>query len=161
MDSIITSHNTKLLNPSPQSSSCNCKGGVTNCPVEGKCLQQDVVYTAEVKSGEDTKVYIGSTQEFKSRYITHKSNFKLPAYENATTLSAHIWSLQHSNIPYTIQWRIIAKARSYSPESKRCGLCTTEKAKILFYPDSNLINKRSEIMGKCRHRAKHKLNSFK
>ena len=28
------------------------------------------------------------------------------------------------------------------------------------YPDDNLLNKRSEIIAKCRHRRKHKINPF-
>ena len=162
MDTIITSHNTKILNPGIIStSSCNCKGGVESCPVEGKCLQSDVVYSAEVKTEQESKIYIGSTQDFKGRYITHLSNTRLPAYENATCLSTYIWSLKRTNTAYTIQWKILARARSYCPESGRCGLCSTEKARILFYQGTNLINKRSEIMAKCRHRAKHKLDSMR
>ena len=160
MDSILARHNTKILSPTDSSSAtCNCRGGVEACPVEGKCLQKDVVYSAEVQTDQGTMVYIGSTQDFKSRHTTHLSNFRLPKYDNATSLSTHIWSLQRENTAYSIRWRIIARARSYCPESKRCGLCTTEKARILFYPGNNLINKKSEIMGKCRHRAKHKLDA--
>ena len=161
MDSILTSHNAKILNPSNLSTaSCNCKGGAESCPVEGQCLQSDVVYSAEVKTEQDSKVYIGSTQDFKARFTTHLSNTRLPAYENATSLSTYIWSLKKNNTAYSIKWKILAKARSYCPESGRCGLCSAEKARILFYPGTNLINKRSEIMAKCRHRAKHKLDSM-
>ena len=138
-----------------------CKGGVESCPVQGKCLTKDVVYSAEVTTVEESKVYIGSTQELKGRINTHLSNSRLPAYENATSLSTYLWGLKRSNIQFTIQWKILARARSYSPETGHCGLCTTEKAKILFYKGDNLINKRNEIMAKCRHRAKHKLDSIK
>ena len=162
MDSLLASHNSKLLSNNTSSlPSCNCKGGATSCPVAGKCLQSDVVYSADVKTEQDSMVYLGSTQDFKSRYTTHLSNSRLPQYENATSLSTYLWSLKRNNIPYTLQWSILARARSYCPETGRCGLCTTEKARILFYRGINLINKRSEVMSKCRHRAKHKLSAIK
>ena len=161
MGAAISFHNSKLLNsgtnPDPK---CNCRGGVTTCPVGGKCLQEDVVYTAEVESEGVTHTYIGSSQEFKSRFIQHKSNFKLPKYEHATTLSTHIWSLSKANKQFNIVWKILARARSYSPETKKCGLCIAEKAKILFFQGTNLLNKRSEVMSKCRHRAKFKLSAL-
>ena len=140
---------------------CNCKGGPVNCPFNGNCLQNDVVYEAEVITIQEARPYIGATQDFKGRYTTHMSNTKLEKYENATSLATYIWSLKRKNIEYRINWKILCKARSYCPESGKCNLCITEKSKILFYKGRNLINKRSEIMAKCRHRAKHKLESVK
>ena len=85
------------------------------------------------------------------------SSFKLHNYKHVTSLSSHVWSLKESNTNYTLKWSIIARANAYTPETKRCSLCLTEKAKILYFKGSGLLNKRSEIMSKCRHRAKHKL----
>ena len=56
-----------------------------------------------------------------------------------------------------VTWRIVKKAKAYNPESKRCSLCLTEKFEIANYPDRNLLNKRTEIIAKCRHRRKHLL----
>ena len=36
----------------------------------------------------------------------------------------------------------------------------TEKFEIANYPDDNILNKRTEIIAKCRHRRKHLLTSF-
>jgi len=81
--------------------------------------------------------------------ISHKkSTIEAKMVESAEDLFRRMrWKLFH----------FIAKAKSYNPEAKKCHLCITEKAKILYYRGEGLLNKRSEIMAKCRHRAKHKL----
>lgn len=161
MDAMIAGHNAKVISSSIPSTApaCNCRGGAPSCPLDGQCLQQDVVYQVDVKTDQDTKVYIGSTQDFKVRYRAHISSSKKPAYRESTKLSTYLWSLKDEDTDYTLQWRIIARARSYCPETGRCGLCTSEKMHILFYRGGNMLNKRSEIMAKCRHRAKHKLQA--
>ena len=118
----------------------------------------NVVYKASVSKGEHVSTYIGSTQKFKERYNQHMLSFRNQAYRNSTSLPSYIWSLKESNVEYSVKWSIISKAKAYTPEQKRCHLCITEKAKILYCKDPNLINKRSEIMSKCRHRAKYKLS---
>ena len=61
--SIINKHNRKLLNPNKndeKTEECNCRGGLENCPVQGKCREKDVLYNADIKiDGEDEKLYIG------------------------------------------------------------------------------------------------------
>ena len=48
---------------------CNCRKP-SECPLEGRCLEQCLIYKATVSSN-------GSTgQSFKSRYTAHKSSFK-------------------------------------------------------------------------------------
>ena len=132
-----------------------------NCPVNGRCGESNVVYKASVSKGEHVSTYIGSTQKFKERYNQHMLSFRNQAYRNSTSLSSYIWSLKESNVEYSVKWSIISKAKAYTPEQKRCHLCITEKAKILYCKDPNLINKRSEIMSKCRHQAKYKLPYYK
>ena len=39
-------------------------------------------------------------------------------------------------------------------------LCLAKKIEIANYPDGNILNKRTEIIAKCRHRRKHLLTSF-
>ena len=41
-----------------------------------------------------------------------------------------------------------------------CDLCLAEKFEITNYPGKNLLNKRSEIIAKCRHRRKLQLDIF-
>ena len=150
VNSFISAQNRKLLsNISTDKVQCNCRGGVTACPVNGRCKEENVVYKVTVNTLENSKTYIGSTVNFKDRFNQHQSSFRLHKYKNNTALSTYIWSLKETGKDYSTSWNIIAKAKAYTPESKKCNLCTAEKAKILFYKGEDLINKRSEIMAKC------------
>ena len=160
--SMISKHNKKLLSKEKiPVKPCNCRTGVDTCPVEGQCRKKNAIYTAEVKTDVSKKLYIGSTEtEWKQRFYLHKSSFKHKHMETSTTLAGYIWKLQDQSIPYDITWKIIKTVPSYSPESKQCSLCLAEKVMILYGDRSLLLNKRGEIMNKCRHRAKHKLVSW-
>ena len=50
---------------------------------------------------------------------------------------------------------IIKKYVLYSPKTKRCLLCLDEKLEIAAYKEQNLLNKRNEIVSKCRHQLKY------
>ena len=53
--------------------------------------------------------------------------------------------------PYNVKWYIIRKACSYSPTTKSCNLCLTEKLSlVVFEHKEKLLNKRSEFISKCR-----------
>ena len=60
----------------------------------------------------------------------------------------------------TFSWRILRKAFAYSSLSKRCNLCLTEKLMILSADKTTLLNRRSELISKCRHQNKLSLLSF-
>ena len=87
--------------------------------------------------------------EFKTRYNDQNKSFRNPRYRKSTELSKAIWDLKDKNISYTIDWKIITRAESYKSGSRSCNLCLTEKLCILQKPVS--INKRSELISKCRH----------
>ena len=60
-----------------------------------------------------------------------------------------------------MSWSVVSKEKEYTRESKKCNLCTREKLEILknsLKDDS--LNKRSEIMNKCRHRNKFLLSKI-
>ena len=52
---------------------------------------------------------------------------------------------------------ILRKHQTYNPNTNRCSLCLSEKLEIVRYKGHNLLNKRSEIINKCRHRNKFAL----
>lgn len=58
---------------------CNCRGGVQNCPVEGQCLKQEVIYEVEISADQkEDKNYIGSTATtLKEMFGNHKCDCKL------------------------------------------------------------------------------------
>ena len=70
MKNLIKQHNTRVLKNHEHSEkrSCNCrvKG---NCPLDGKCLYECIVYQANVVTNNECKEYFGTAErEFKLRY---------------------------------------------------------------------------------------------
>ena len=67
----------------------------------------------------------------------------------------YIWSLKDQGITdLKITWEIVDHAIPYQNGSKRCDLCTTEKYHIIGQIE-NLVNKRDELISKCRHENKY------
>ena len=94
VNSFISAQNRKLLsNIWADKVQCNCRGGVTACPVNGRCKEENVVYKVTVNTLENSKTYIGSTVNFKDRFNQHQSSFRLHKYKNNTALSTYIWSI--------------------------------------------------------------------
>ena len=165
MTSIIKSSNNKILEVNkkhnPTLSKCNCnKKNV--CPLEGKCEISSVIYQAEVISdNKDTKIYIGLTENaFKIRMANHKQSFNNRGIANSTELSKCIWKLKDGNNAYDIKWSILTSAAAYKNTTKICDLCLTEKLCIINATKSSLLNKRSELISKCRHENKYYLMNY-
>ena len=162
MASIINKHNKKILNtktPTPALKPCNCRIK-EDCPLNNNCLTTNIVYNAKVTTNEDTtgKNYIGVTEgTFKQRFTQHKLSFKNKKYSNSTELSKYIWQLKDNETDYRVQWTIITAAQPYNNISKRCDLCTSEKLYIINGHNNNPLNKRSELISKCRHENKYYL----
>ena len=122
------------------------------------------MYKAEVSTdihnyGE--KVYKGSTEPiFKSRYGNHKKAFNNVRYKNDTELSKEVWKVKERNANYSVKWSVIKQYPAYNQNTKRCILCLNEKLAILEDDGENLLNKRSEIISKCRHQNKYKLHNL-
>ena len=56
-----------------------------------------------------------------------------------------------------ITWRIIRKCLPYNYNSRKCDLCLNEKLEIALYKGQNLLNKKTELISKCRHQNKFML----
>ena len=159
MARVIKSHNTKILGKddtsSASNSQCNCRNKDL-CPLDGACLVNNIVYKTTVTTASgNARVYIGMTEHsFKTRFNNHKASFKHRKHSHATVLSKYIWDLKDSNIDFSIKWSIITRASSYRGNPSRCNLCLTEKLCILSADRSTLLNKRSELITKCRHENK-------
>ena len=71
-----------------------------------------------------------------------------------TELSKYIWNLKNQGITPLVKWRFVKKVNSkVSPNY--CKLCLTEKFFTIKSLDHcNLLNKRSELLSKCRHQNK-------
>ena len=158
MANIIKSHNQKILNENNEASDkkkCNCRSK-NLCPLDGACLTKNIIYEATVTtSSGNTRTYIGMTEhEFKTRYNNHKLSFKDRKHSHDTVLSKHIWDLKDGNTDYEINWRIIKRANAYKGKPSRCNLCLAEKLCILTAQNTSLLNKKSELVTKCRHENK-------
>ena len=151
LQTIIKKQNRKILETNKTPSTEN------NCPLKNNCLTSSVIYNANVTTKSDTtgKNYIGLTEgTFKQRYTQHKPSFRNGNHSNSTELSKHIWSLKDNNTDFTINWSILATALAYSNKSKRCHLCLTEKLYLIRAKKPSFLNKRTELISKCRHENK-------
>ena len=168
ISSIINSHNKKILGASSKDTEeqrmCSCPRKTRpNCPLKGQCLSRNIIYKATVSAGDElTKDYIGLTSTtFKERLGNHIQSFKVRSKANSTELSKYIWCLKDKGIlDFNIDWSILQRAASYNPTTKRCNLCLFEKYFIMISPRNSTLNRRSELISNCRHRAKYKLTNF-
>ena len=167
MKNIMKQQNEHLLREEQEDEhqSCNCEN-IENCPLNGQCLTDNLVYTADVvyNDGEEDvqDTYHGSTAgPFKTRWTEHKSSFRLEYKKKNSTLSKLIWRLKENNTPYRITWSIEKRAQAYKCGTRLCNLCLAEKVIIARSTNPRMINKRSEIMNKCRHRNKYLLSSVR
>ena len=133
--------------------------------IERQCIKYVNSYVSNSRSdclccvttNKDTtgKDYISLAEgTFKKRFTQHKQSFRNQKYANSTELSKYIWELKDKNKDYNIQWTIITSAKAYNNISKRCDLCLTEKLHIMKGNKDSLLNKRSEMISKCRHENK-------
>ena len=161
MERIINNHNKRILNKDKTETkvACNC---TKECPLNKEgCRRKNVVYEATVKTKDETKTYIGLTSsEFKTRYSSHKTDFKHEKYRNSTTLSAYIWKNKDENKTYEINWKLIDKSKELKNGQKECKLCLKESLAILKNKQGNGINKRTEILNTCRHSSKFLLKKW-
>ena len=73
---------------------------------------------------------------------------------NETELSKHVCNLKDHGLDNNLSWEIHKTASQYQCGSKRCDLCLSEKVSIICADSDILLNKRTELISKCRHRHK-------
>ena len=161
MTKLIAGHNQKLMNnhtkPDVRKKECNCQKKA-ECPLEGKCLVDNIVYQATVtEENKQTNVktsetYVGMTAEFKPRYRNHKKVFENRKYKAETKLSEHIWEIKDRGNKHSVKWKIVDRGKKYSPVSGICQLCTKEKYYLIHRPDICTLNERNELGSHCRHK---------
>ena len=161
--SVINANNKKILRQAIEKQNertCNCIIR-ENCPLQNNCLTKNVIYEATIHSNnQQGKKYIGLYEPtFKKRYAGHKSSFDNQKYMHNTALSTEYWRMKEANENPRISWRIIETSKAFTPELKKCHLCLSEKFHIDTYKDQQvLLNRKSEIVSKCRHRRKFELS---
>ena len=156
---VITGHNKQILKGAETAPPCNCT--LYDCVVDGRCQEKGLIYQCEVKQVESGKIenYIGLTENtFKDRLTKHRTSINNPTYHKNSFIT-HIWNMKRRRISFELAWRIIAKAKPYSPSTKVCELCIKEIYYILYEKNMSSLNKRNEFFGFCLHRAKYLLKN--
>ena len=159
MKQIISMHNAQIAKgqePQPLAG-CNCRGGKANCPLNGACLTEGLVYQANVTRGDTnaSEFYTGGTEQpFKKRYYGHAYDMRHMKQRNSTSLSKYIWELKDQGVNYILEWSIIARGKGFNPTTRSCQICLREKYYIMFRPEGATLNSRDELFNTCRHRTK-------
>ena len=127
----------------------------TPMPTQRKCLTNNVLYHAIITTIEEnpkTKIHYGVCKTaFKFRYANHKKTFNNIKYQTVTEILSKYWNIISTNKTYNISWEILGTHKLYNQSFKRCLLCLNEKLANALHKDNNMLNKRSEIISKCRH----------
>ena len=162
MKKIINNHNMKIIENEPveNKQKCNCRNK-ERCPLMGLCLEREIVYQATITSNQPAykeKVYLGISEDsFKTRYGNHKQSFKYTTNRYKTELSKEYWKIKDKKFVPNVTWKIIRKCLPFNPNIKKCHLCLSEKLEIALYEGDNLLNKKTELISKCRHKNKFTL----
>ena len=99
--------------------------------------------------------------EFRSRYNNHAQPFRNISHVNDMELSKYMRMLKANGTDDHLKWIIKPYASQYKCGTRRCDLCLTEKMIIALADPKVLLNKRTELISKCRHRRKFISNSVK
>ena len=102
-----------------------------------------------------------SKKFYKERYGNHTRDFRNQHYEKSTERSKYIWRLNKKGIEYAIQWEVLSHAKGLT-KKRFCSSRLTEKFWLIKYLDDvNLLNKKLELISKCRHENKLMNSSVK
>ena len=163
MKNLIKQHNARVLKNQEHSEkrSCSCRVK-DNRPLDVKCSHECIVYQANVVTNSVGKEYLGTAEgEFKLRCNNHTMSFRHKKRVNDTELSKYLWKLKEENANYNLQWSIKAYASPYKCGTRKCDLCLTEKMIIARSDPRKLLNKRTELVSKCRYTNKFLLSNIK
>ena len=99
---------------------CNCRNKDL-CPLDTKCLKNNVIYEATGTASGTTSNYISMTEnDFKTRFNNHKLSFRNRNHSPDTVLSKYIWEVKGNDTTYDIKWLIIKRANAYKGKPSPC-----------------------------------------
>ena len=161
--SIINAHRKILyLSSTTGRRTCNCIN-TSQWPLQQRCISNNILYQANTPLDEnsETKVYYGICKTtFELRHANHKKLFNHKNPKLDTGQSNEFWRIKDNKHNANITWEILGRHQAYNTSSKRCSLCLNEKLKIVLHRDNNMLNRRTEILNKCRHKNKYALISY-
>ena len=125
MKAKMNQHNKKVLRENDNDQiienkkECSCPGN-TICPMEGKCLEKDILYEARITCnlpnyGEKYYKGICSTT-WKERFNNHTKSFTNTKYKNETELAKEVWKVRNCGGSPSIKWKKERKYTSYQPD---------------------------------------------
>ena len=163
----IHSKTVTKAQPSAQARTFNCINK-SKCFLNNKCLSNNVLCKANITSTIESyrnKIYYGiSETKFKSRYADYRKSFKNRKHKTDTELSNEIWKLkeqQQKKKNVDISWETLEKFSTRTKAStNQCMLCLNEKLAIPLHKEDNILNKRTEIISKCRRSIKYNLANY-
>ena len=152
---IINNHSMNILDQNNEiKNECNYRNK-KYCPLGGKCLSPNIVYQGKINSSPSNyndKVYLVVPEKsFKERFYNDTKSFTHEDYANDTELSKEYWEIKRNYFIPKVTWSIVKECPPYSLSRRKCYLCLNEKLEINSYKGNNLLNKRSELINKCRH----------
>ena len=171
INTIINANNQKIKNKQPAIvQECNCIKR-NECPLQNKCLTSNIVYKVTISfnyPNYKNKTCIGiSETKFKLGNANHKKSFNHTKYKNDSELSVEAkrklrekLEAKEINANPNITFSILKRCPPTKPSSK-CYLCLNVKLFILESKNEHLLNKRGELVTKCRHKNKFKLCNHK
>ena len=159
---IISATNKQKLNQERQQQprqdpACNCRQNP--CPLGGQCSVKDIIYKAEIRNVPNSNFfYYGSTaRKFIERFHIHKHSLRHRESRNGTSLSKKVWQLRDQGHRPNVSFSIFKRSHSAGTCAPRCNLCLTEKQVIIHEGSPDMLNARSEIFSKCKHRNRWKV----
>ena len=162
MNNVIRKHNSEITKTPAPSTTKTCNGRrKTDYSMDGSCLSECLIYQASA-STTTNKYYYGSCENiFKKRYNNRNCSFRNKSREINTELAKYVWELKEKGINYFINWDIAAKLQKYVCGSGKFNLCICERLFIRRAVPNFFLNKRDELVSKCRHRDKFTLKCCK
>ena len=165
MSSMTKSHNKKVINKDVKELKwCNCRVK-SKFSLNSQCQVTGIIHKCTVLSRDKpNKVYLGNAEVyFKKRFYNPRKSFNNEGSANNTTLSKCISELKEtSNWSPALIWSIAKRVPPYSNICKKCLLFLHKKHEVINYPrPEELLNKRSELISRCRHDYKYLLRNYK
>ena len=117
-----------------------------------------MIYKANVITDKDRtrKNYVRLTEgTFNIVNINYPSTTGNMLGPHQAKVAKHIWKLKGNKEYYKISWSIISSESAYDNISKRCNLCLAEKLYIIKGYKASNLNKRAQLISKCRNENKY------
>ena len=165
MACVIKSHNKNITTETAENATkgCNCRDK-ENCPLKGNCQETSIIYNAKVTPKSDTNksnTYIGLTEHaFKKQFSSHMFHQTSKIRKQHRAFQTHLKSkrsksgIWHHLVNHKPRLSLFKRNEAMQPMSSG-KLCIIKANK------SSLLNKRSELISKCRHENKYYLTNFK